>query len=167
MIPVLLVVVVYVLGPALVLTWAVKRYRSGVKPDFTEIVAVTLAVVLIGLLIYSYSSSFSTDTDQEDVQRIVQQLTERYDFPVKAKYLDQPAVFGEVHPRYLEVRIYGVETNRQQEEIKYIAEKLRKEVASKPIVLRFFREEVWETSDDGARQPLRDQEFLVQQIRIE
>jgi|GEM_PF-1927821 len=166
MIQVLLVVVVYILGPALVLAWAVKRYRSGVKPDFTEIVAVTLAVVLIGLLIYSYSS-ISTDTDQEDVQQIVSTLTERYDFPVKAKFLDQPAVFGEAHARYLEVRIYGVESNEEQENIKHIAEKLRKEVASKPIVLRFFREEVWETAADGSRQPLRDQEFLVRQIRIE
>jgi branched-subunit amino acid transport protein AzlD len=166
MIPVLLVVVVYILGPALVLTWAVKRFRSGVKPDFTEIVAVTLAVVLIGLLIYSYSS-ISTDTDKEDVQQIVSVLTERYDFPVKAKFLDQPAVFGEVHARYLEVRIYGIESNEEQENIERIAEKLRKEVASKPIVLRFFREEVWEIAPDGSRQPLRDQEFLVRQIRIE
>jgi len=68
MIQVLLVVVIYILGPALVLTWAVRRYRSGVKPDFTEIVAVTLAVILIGLLIYSYSN-ISTDTDKEDVQK--------------------------------------------------------------------------------------------------
>ena len=166
MIQILLVVVVYMLGPALVLTWAVKRYRSGVKPDFTEIVAVTLAVILIGLLIYSYSS-ISTDTDQEDVQQIVKALTERYDFPVKAKYLDQPAVFGKAYARYLEVRIYGIESNEEQENIKRIAEKLRKEVASKPIVLRFFREEIWETSPDGARRPLRDQEFLVRQIRIE
>ncbi|WP_455211693.1 hypothetical protein [Kaarinaea lacus] len=166
MIPVLLVVVVYILGPALVLTWAVKRYRSGVKPDFTEIVAVTIAVVLIGLLIYSYSS-ISTDTDQEDVQQIVKSLIERYDFPIKAKFLDQPAVFGEAHARYLEVRIYGIESNKEQENVARIAEKLRKEVASKPIVLRFFREEVWEISQDGARQPLRDQEFLVSQIRIE
>jgi hypothetical protein len=166
MIQVLLVVVVYMLGPALVLTWAVKRYRSGVKPDFTEIVAVTLAVILIGLLIYSYSS-ISTDTDQEDVQQIVKALTERYDFPVKAKYLDQPAVFGKAYARYLEVRIYGIESNEEQENIKRIAEKLRKEVASKPIVLRFFRKEMWETSPDGARRPLRDQEFLVRQIRIE
>lgn len=166
MIQVLLVVVVYVLGPALVLTWAVKRYRSGVKPDFIEIVAVTLAMVLIGLLIYSYSN-ISTDTDQEDVQQIVDTLIDRYDFPVKAKYLDRPAVFGEAHARYLEVRIYGIESNEEQEKIKHIAEKLRKEVASKPIVLRFFREEVWETMPDGSRQPLRDQEFLVRQIRIE
>jgi hypothetical protein len=166
MIPVLLVVVVYILGPALVLTWAVKRFRSGVKPDFTEIVAVTLAVVLIGLLIFSYSN-ITTDTDQEDVQKIVSTLIERYNFPVKAKYQDKPAVFGEAHARYLEVRIYGVESNEEQENIKDIAEKLRKEVASKPIVLKFFREEVWEVKPDGSRLPLRDQEFLVRQIRIE
>ena len=166
MIQVLLVVVVYVLGPALVLTWAVKRYRSGVKPEFTEIVAVTMAVVLIGLLIYSYSN-ISTDTDQQDIQQIVKALTERYDFPVKAKYLDQPAVFGKAYARYLEVRIYGVESNKEQEKIKQIAEKLRKEVASKPIVLRFFRQEIWETKPDGSRQPHREQEYLERQIRIE
>jgi hypothetical protein len=166
MIQVFLVVAVYILGPALVLTWAVKRYRSGVKPDFTEIVAVAVAVVLIGLLIYSYSN-ISTDTDKEDVQLIVKKLTERYDFPVKAKYLDQPAVFGEAYARYLEVRIYGIESNKEYENITRIAEKLRKEVASKPIVLRFFREEVWEIEPDGARRPLREQEFLVREIRIE
>jgi hypothetical protein len=166
MIQVLLVVVIYLLGPALVLTWAVRRYRSGVKPDFTEIVAVTLAVILIGLLIYSYSN-ISTDTDKEDVQKIVKALTERYDFPVKAKFLDKPAVFGEAHARYLEVRIYGIESIEEQENIERIGQKLRKEVASKPIVLKFFREEVWEVKADGARLPLRDQEFLVRQIRIE
>jgi hypothetical protein len=166
MIQVLLVVVIYILGPALVLTWAVRRYRSGVKPDFTEIVAVTLAVILIGLLIYSYSN-ISTDTDKEDVQKIVKALTERYDFPVKAKFLDKPAVFGEAHARYLEVRIYGIESIEEQENIERIGQKLRKEVASKPIVLKFFREEVWEVKPDGARLPLRDQEFLVRQIRIE
>ncbi len=166
MIQVLLVILIYILGPALVLTWAIKRYRSGEKPDFTEIVAVTLAAVLIGLLIYSYSN-ISTDTDQQDVQQVVKELSERYDFPVKAKFMDQPAVFGEAYPRYLELRIYGIEANKEQENIKNIAEKLRREIASKPIVLRFFREEVWETAPDGSRRPLRDQEFLVRQIRIE
>lgn len=166
MLQVLLVVIVYALGPALVLAWAVKRYRSGVKPDFTEIVAVTLAVVLIGLLVYSYSN-ISTDTDKEDMQRIVDRLTEAYAFPVQAKYLDRPAVFGQAYAHYLEVRIYGVESNEEQEKIKRIAEKLRKEIASKPIVLRFFREEVWETAPDGSRRPLREQENLIRQIRIE
>ena len=163
---VLLVVIVYVLGPALVLTWAVKRYRSGVKPDFTEIVAVTLAVVLIGVLIYA-SSNISTESDKEDVQQIVNTLTQRYTFPVKAKYLDQPAVFGEAHARNLEMRIYGVDSEKEQEKIIHIAEKLRKEVASKPIVLNFFREELWQTKVDGSRFPLRDQEYLLRRIHIE
>jgi len=100
-------------------------------------------------------------------KKIVNALTERYDFPVKAKFLDKPAVFGEAHARYLEVRIYGIESIEEQENIERIGQKLRKEVASKPIVLKFFREEVWEVKPDGARLPLRDQEFLVRQIRIE
>jgi branched-subunit amino acid transport protein AzlD len=163
---VILVIVVYVLGPALVLRWAFTRYRAGGKPDFNEIVAVTLAVVLIGLLIYSYSH-ITTDTDKEDVQQIVKILTQRYAFPVKAKFLDQPAVFGEAHARYLEVRIYGVDSNEEQEKIKRIAEKLRKEVASKPIVLNFYREEIWKTAADGSRYPLRAQEDLLRRIHIE
>ena len=163
---VLLVIVVYVLGPALILRWAVKRYRSGEKPDFTEIVAVILAVALVGLLVYSYSN-ISTDSDKEDVQKIVKILTQRYTFPVKAKFLDQPAVFGEAHSRYLEVRIYGVVSDKEQEKIKSIAEKLRKEVASKPIVLNFYREEMWKTTADGSRYPLREQEYLLRRIHIE
>jgi branched-subunit amino acid transport protein AzlD len=166
MVQVLLVVIVYVLGPALVLRWAVKRYRSGEKPDFTEIVAVVLAVTLIGVLIYSYSH-ITTDTDKEDVQQIVKTLTQRYTFPLKAKYLDQPAVFGKAHARYLEVRIYGVSSNEEQEKIKRIAEKLRREVASKPIVLNFYREELWKTAADGSRYPLRAQEYLLRTIHIE
>jgi len=163
---VLLVIIVYVLGPALVLRWAIVRYRSGEKPDFTELVAVILAVVLIGLLIYSYSH-IATDTDKEDVQQIVKTLTQRYAFPVRAKYLDQPAVFGEAHARYLEVRIYGVKSNEEQEKIERIAEKLRKQVASKPIVLNFYREEIWKTAPDGSRYPLREQEYLLRRIHIE
>jgi len=166
MVQVLLVIVVYILGPALILRWAVKRYRSGEKPDFTEIVAVSMAVVLIGVLIYSYSH-LATDTDKEDVQQIVKILTQRYTFPVKAKYLDQPAVFGEAHARYLAVRIYGVDSNKEQEKIKHIAEKLRKEVASKPIVLNFYREEMWKSAADGSRYPLRAQEYLLRRIHIE
>ena len=74
---------------------------------------------------------------------------------------------GRIHFLSHYLRIYGVESNKEQEKIKQIAEKLRKEVASKPIVLRFFRQEIWETKPDGSRQPHREQEYLERQIRIE
>jgi len=98
MIQVILVFLVYILGPALILVWAVKRYKSGVKPDFTEIVAVVLAIALIGLLSFTLMSTV-TDEDRDDAQLIVQGLTERYSFPVKAKFQDIPAVFGDAKGR--------------------------------------------------------------------
>ena len=166
MLQVLLVVVVYVLGPALVLTWAVKRFRSGVKPDFTEIVAVSLAVVLIGLLIFSYSNMV-TDSDSGDVDKIITAMTSRYEFPLKAKYAERPAVDGIPHARYLEIRIYGVTTPQEQEKVIAIAQKLRREVASKSLVINFFEAEVWEERPDGSRLPLREQEHLLRKFRIE
>ena len=46
MIPTLLVILVYLVGPIAILTWAIKRYRHGVKPALGEIVVVVLAVFL-------------------------------------------------------------------------------------------------------------------------
>lgn len=166
MIQMILVIFVYVLGPALVLTWAVKRYRSGQKPEFAEMVAVVFAVILMAILFYS-TLNFITDQDTDEIVQVVNELTTKYDFPVQAKFQDRPAVDGIAHRRYLEVRIYGVVSQHEQEKVKDIAKKLRKQIASKPIVLNFFKEEVWQENADGSRLPNRDQEQLIQKIRLE
>lgn len=166
MLQALLIIFVYIVGPALALTWAVKRYRTGVKADFTEIVAVSTAVVLIGVLIFNYSGNVS-DTDQADMQIIIKDLTASYSFPVRARFEDRPAVDGVAHPRYLEVRIYGVMQPGEQDKIATLLKKLRREIASKPVIINFFGEEIWEELPDGSRRPLRDKEQPVRNIRLE
>ena len=166
MIQVILIFLVYVLGPALILVWAVKRYKSGVKPDFTEVVAVVLAVALIGLLSFTLMPTV-TDDDRDDAQRIVKSLTERYSFPVKAKFQDQPAVFGDAKGRNIVISIYGVIGTIEQEKIVAIARDLRKQWNSKPIVVKFFQEEIWEQSEDGSRQAARHKETLIHKYLIE
>jgi hypothetical protein len=166
MIQVILVFLVYVLGPALILVWAVKRYKSGVKPDFTEVVAVILAVALISLLSYTLMSTV-TDEDRDDAQRIVQSLTERYSFPVKAKFQDKPAVFGDAKGRNIVISIYGVIDTIEQEKIVAIAEELRKQWNAKPIVVKFFQEEIWEQNEDGSRRAARHKETLIHKYLVE
>jgi len=166
MIRVVLIILIYIVGPALVLVWAVKRYRAGVKPDLTEAVAVVVAVVLISFLMFQFSGNV-TDTDNKDLQTIVSSLTSSYRFPLKAKFEDRPAVDGIVHRRYLEIRIYGVTERAEQDKVVLLLKKLRREVASKSIVVNFFRAEIWEQKPDGSRRPLRDKEQPIRTVRLE
>ena len=166
MIPTLLVILVYIVGPIAILTWAVKRHRHGVKPAFSEVVVVTLAVFLMALFAFSSTWNTSDDDDQEVVQ-VVQELTQRYDFPLKAKFADRPAVEGIAKPRRLEIHVYGITTSEEQAKVVTVLEKLRKQIASKPIVVHFIREEIWEENADGSRQPRRDREELMRKVRIE
>lgn len=166
MIRLVLVIVVYVVAPVAIFWWAVKRYRSGVKPDFTEVVAVVLSIVLIGLLSFTMWSTV-TDEDRQDAQRIVRGLTERYAFPVKAKYQDKPAVFGDVEGRNIVVTIYGVTDAIEQQKIVAIARELRKQWDSKPIILKFYQKEIWEQDENGARRPAREKEMLIHKYHIE
>jgi len=146
--------------------WAVKRYKSGTKPDFVEIVAVVLAISLIGVISYSIYSTVS-DEDRENTKRIVQSLTERYHFPVKAKYRDIPAVFGEAHGYTIVISIYGVTDSIEQQKIVAIAQDLRRQWNSKPLDVKFFQEEMWEQKPDGSRQPARNKETLLHKYHIE
>jgi hypothetical protein len=166
MFQVALVFIVYILGPALIFIWAVKRYKSGVKPDFTEVVAVVLSVALIGLLSFTLLSSV-TDEDRDDADRIVKSLTERYKFPVKAMHQDIPAVFGDAKGRNIIISIYGVTDPIQQQDIVTIATDLRKQWDSIPIVVKFFQEEMWEQNEDGSRQVARHKETLIHKYLIE
>ena len=166
MLPTLLVILVYLVGPIAILVWAVKRYRHGVKPAFGEVLVVIFAVFLMAL--FAFTSVWNTsDDDDQEVAQIVQELTQRYDFPVKARFADRPAVEGFAKPRRLAVRVYGVIASEEQAKVVRVLEKLRKQIASKPIVVYFIRAEVWEENADGSRQPQRDQEELLRQVRIE
>ena len=166
MIQVVFVIIIYFLVPALLLTWVVRRYKEGTKPGFYEGVAVLSAVLLVALLIYAYSGTISEDNEAE-LETIVTTLTERYDFPVKSKFKDRPAVDGLLHARNYEIRIYGVVEPKQQERVVEILKKLRRQVASKPIVANFLLEEVWQENPDGSRVPRRDQEQLIRKYRFE
>ncbi len=166
MIPTLLVILVYLVGPIAILVWAVNRYRHGIKPAFGEIVVVAFAVSLMAL--FAFTSVWNTsDSDDQEAVQVVQELTQRYDFPVKARFADRPAVEGFAKPRRLEIHVYGVITSEEQAKVTRVLEKLRKQIASKPIVVHFIRAEVWEESADGSRQPRRDREELLRQVRIE
>ncbi len=166
MIPTLLVILVYIVGPIAILVWAVKRYRQGIKPASGEVVVVIFAIFLMAL--FAFTATWNTsDEDNQEVMQVVQELTQRYDFPVKARFADRPAVEGFAKPRRLEVRVYGVITSEEQAKVVRVLEKLRKQIASKPIVVYFMRTEVWEENADGSRQPRRDHEELLRQVRIE
>lgn len=163
---VLLIILVYIVGPIAILVWAVKRYRHGVKPTFGEFSVVGVAIVLMAL--FAASSLWNaSDDDAEDVARIVTELTQRYDFPVKAKFQNRPAVEGVARPRRLAIHIYGVIDGAEQAKVVAVLKKLRQQIADKPVVVYFFREEVWEEAEDGSRRPRRDREELLRQVRVE
>jgi len=166
MIPTLLVILVYLVGPIAILAWAVKRYRHGIKPAFGEVVVVVIAIAL--MVLFAVTSTWNTsDNDDEEVAQVVQELTQRYDFPIKARFADRPAVEGFAKPRRVEIHVYGVITSEEQTKVVTVLKKLRKQIASKPIVVQFFRAEVWEEDANGSRQPRRDREELLRQVRIE
>lgn len=166
MIQIVLVIIVYILGPVLFLSWAVKRYKAGGKLQTSELVAVMFSLGLLGLLIYS-NLKLVTEGDRDEIQLIVKELTDSYNFPLKAKYQNRPAVDGIAHRHKLEIRIYGVTQKEEQNKIHTIAKRLRKQFSSKPITLSFFKEEVWEEKEDGSRVPRRDQEYLLKKLRVQ
>jgi hypothetical protein len=166
MIQALLVILVYVIGPIAILVWAVQRYKHGIKPSIGETTVVVIAVAL--MLLFAFSANWkSSDRDREEVEQIVAELVQRYDFPVQAKFADRPAVEGIARPRRLEIHIYGVVSDEEQEKIMVVLRKLRRQLASKPVVVHFIREEVWEVAEDGSRKPRRDREELLRKLRID
>ncbi len=166
MIQALLVILVYVVFPIAILVWAYKRYKHGIKPHMGEYAVVTFAIAMMLLLAFSSTWDVS-DQDQRDVQQIVDQLVERYDFPLQAKYQQRPAVFGVAQPRRLVITIYGVTERSEQDRVLDVLRKLRRQVGGKAIVVQFMREEVWEEAADGTREPRRDREEMMRKARIE
>ena len=166
MIQVLLIILVYIVGPIAILVWAIKRYKHGIKPSLGETSIVIIAIAL--MVLFAISSSWNiSDRDSGEVDLIVAELVQRYDFPVKARFADTPAVEGFARPRRLEIHIYGVVERSEQEKVVEVLKKLRRQMASKPVVIHFFREEIWEENSDGSRKPRRDREELLRQVHID
>lgn len=166
MIQAFLIILVYIVGPIAILTWAVKRYQHGVKPEAGEVAVVLGAIVL--MVLFAVSSTWNvSDRDSEEIKQIVSELVQRYDFPVKARFQDRPAVEGIARARRLEVYVYGVTESAEQAKVVTVLKKLRKQLASKPVVVYFMREEVWEEDADGSRRPRRDREELLRKVRVE
>lgn len=166
MIQVLLIILVYMVGPIAILAWAIKRYKHGIKPSFGETSIVVLAILL--MVLFAFSSIWNlSDRDSGEVDLIVGELVQRYDFPVKAKFQDVPAVVGIARPHRLEIHVYGVLASEEQAKVVEVLKKLRRQMASKAVVVHFIREEVWEEEPDGSRKPRRDREELMRKVRID
>ncbi len=166
MIQVLLIILVYCVGPIAILVWAFKRHKHGIKPSFGEISVVVIALAL--MVLFAVSSTWNiSDRDSGEVDQIIAELIQRYDFPVKAKFADKPAVEGLARPRRLEIHIYGVVDVAEQDKVVEVLTKLRRQMASKSVVIHFVREEVWEQEGDGSRKPRRDREELMRKVRID
>jgi hypothetical protein len=165
MLQALLILLVYIVGPAAILIWAARRFRQGIKPGAVEIGVVVMAVVLIALFTYAYTWNTS-DRDARDAQVIVEQLTQRFSFP-KARFQDKPAVEATARARQIEIRIYGVLDDGAQKQVIAIARDLRRQVSSKALLVQFYAEEKWEIREDGTRLPRPDQEVPIRKQRIE
>ena len=107
MLRVVLVIAVYILAPALIITWIYKRFRSGVKLHTAEILGLIISISLVGVLMYAATDRV-TDSDNIELEQIITTLVNQYDFSIKSRYQDKPAVDGVVHSKYLEIRIYGI-----------------------------------------------------------
>ncbi len=111
-----------------------------------KIVAIAIVIIAIALMVlFAVSSTWNiSDRDSGEVDQIVAELVQRYDFPMKARFADIPAVEGIARPRRLEIHIYGVIESAEQEKVVEVLKKLRRQMASKPVVIHFIREEIWE-----------------------
>jgi len=166
MIRTLFILLVYIVAPALLIYWAAARIRMRHKPELLEIGLFLLAAVLLGTLMYSLTDKLYVEGDA-GLSEFVTELKKDYDFPVAAKFSQGPALYGKVFPRFLEIRIYGVNSVEEQNRLAEIARALHRKYARKPVLLHFFREEIWLQNADGSRIPLRDKEVSLRQIRLE
>jgi hypothetical protein len=166
MIRALIIILVYIVGPVAVLVWAFKRYKHGIKPSFGE-----ASIVIIAIFLMVVSAYFTTwkviDHGNEQVAQIVSELIQSYNFPVKAKFQDRPAVDGIARPNRFVIHVYGVISRREQDKVVSVLNKLHHQLSTKPIVVYFFRAEVWVTGKDGTRHPRRDREELLRTVRVE
>jgi len=162
----LFILLVYIVAPALLIYWATVRIRVQHRPHIAEVVMFLLAAILLGMLMYSMTDKLFVDADA-GLNKFVSELKKSYDFPVAAKSGEGPAVYGQTYPRFLDIRIYGVNSAQEQDKVAEIARQLHSQYARKPVLLQFIREEIWLQNADGSRIPLRDKEVSLRQIRLE
>jgi hypothetical protein len=166
MIRALIIILVYIVGPVAVLVWAFKRYKHGIKPSFGEASIVIIAIFLMVASAY-FTTWKVTNHGNEQMVQLLSQLIQNYDFPVKAKNQDRPAVDGIARPNRFVIHVYGVISRKEQDKVVSVLKKLHRQIASKPIVVYFFQAEVWTIGQDGTRHPHRDREELLRTVRVE
>jgi hypothetical protein len=93
-------------------------------------------------------------TDQAEATKVVNGIEAHYQFRVMSTRDKRPAVYELPHTRYSEVLVYGDYTKAEQDAILAVARAVRKEVATKPVVISFYPKE-------------HVQENLIRQERIE
>ena len=100
-------------------------------------------VVTLTLAVGALSGCVSVASDTLEAKRITEALRERYTFPVMWKLEPgtpaadaRPSVFGN------DVTIIGVIEPVEHDKVLAILRELRATMATKPLVVRFFREEV-------------------------
>ena len=171
MIRVIFVLLVYVVGPALILWWAIKRYRSGVKPDLPEVAAVCFAVIAITSSIYFLSANVTTEEDFALAESLAAKLVTQHQFMGRINDPTQPAVYAEAEDGHPVIRIYGITDAIEQEKVAMLVEKLRPDLAaeSKPetIIIKFFQKEIWETDKQGNPIQVRQKETLLHRYLLE
>jgi len=166
MIRTVFILLVYIVAPALLIYWAAHRIRMRHKPALLEVALFLLSAFLLGTLMVSLTEKMYHE-DDAGLSEFVSELEKSYQFPLAAKFADGPAVYGEGFPRFLEVRIYGVNSVTEQDRVAAIASNLHRKYAHKPVLLNFLREEIWLQNADGSRIPLRDKEVSLRKVRLE
>lgn len=74
------------------------------------------------------------------------------------------SLYWRPHPRRTEITIYGISNQRQQDEIIAMANKGRREVPRKPVILSFYEREVIEPAFGSGYQ--RGKEKLIREVAL-
>jgi hypothetical protein len=111
-----------------------------------------LLALLAALLVAAGCKNLWPDwEDRHEADAILQALVERYRFPVQSKVVPtQPGVLVHGRPGANVITVYGVTDRAEQDEVIAILRELRHTVATKPIFVDFYREEVLERYGDPA-----------------
>lgn len=140
---------------------------SGIKQAFWSLVICLMALACAACSLIPIPIS---GDDADEALAIAAALEKRYTFPVKSKFdrLGRP-VGADATPDSSIILIVGVLDAVEQDKVIAILRDIRQTAATKPIVVRFYREEVlttWsnpETRTRGARSELVD---LLRTVRI-
>jgi|HubBroStandDraft_2_1064218.scaffolds.fasta_scaffold127813_1 hypothetical protein len=98
------------------------------------VLIVLFASVLVGCDIPSAD-------DQAEASKIVDGMVARYHFRVMCAHENRPAVYELPHVHYSEILVFGDYSTTEQDEILKTAHVVRREVATKPVLVRFYPKE--------------------------